>query len=538
MPATEIVFTSGGRTPYIPTVKTNRMRRTETSVTLTASVAFKGNGEITEYGFYYGKDLSDMTQVKLGDNIEQGVIFSHTIDISDLDTYYYYPYAKNEYGESRIDAAEFSLAAIDLSQGGAAANCYIVYPVKCTYVFDLVKGNSTESVGNVASVEVLWETYNNNSVVTEGSVVSSVTLENGKAKFEIPDDAVPGNALIAAKDADGTILWSWQIWVADYDPVETQQTYISGAVMMDRNLGALRSTPGDSSVNGMFYQWGRKDPLLGTYDSGSFITTYPANIKQYTYSEDAKNVDYTTKNPTIVVDDLYNPDGSWSTSKTIYDPCPAGWKVPDGGPGVWEGIDTHTSVDSNSGYYLEPPYSEPRAYYPGTGYTDGTSTLYWYNAVYSQSCTTSGWYYYYTLHMFYETHDLSRETSKDMESTVRCMKDHGVVVTMTRDNIKAYSDRAVVNANVRSTQSINVSERGFVFSADYSDPTINNSTVVEAGSGEGNYTATLTDLKPNTTYWVRAYVKVEGAVKYGTVIEFMTAVNGSGDNFTEDDYEW
>ena len=533
MPATEIVFTSGGRTPYIPAVATKKMSKTETSITLTAVVTSKGNDKITEYGFYYGKDLSNMTQVKVGDSIEPQVTFSHTLDISDLDTYYYYPYAKNKYGESRIEASKFSFANIDLSQGGTA-NCYIVYPVQGSYTFDLVKGNSSEPVGEVSSVEVLWETYNNASVVKAGSVISSVILKGDQVQFEIPEDAVSGNALIAAKDANGTILWSWHIWVVDYDPVQTQQTYISGAVMMDRNLGALRSTPYDSTVNGMFYQWGRKDPLLGTYNATTFITTYPANVKQYTNSEAAKSVDYTIKNPTTVVAYLKNPDGSWATTKTIYDPCPAGWRVPDGGPGVWAGIDTHTTIDT--GYYLEPPYSEPRAYYPGTGYTDGTLTFYWYNAVYSLSCTPIGSDSFYSLHLFGESHQISRKSGRSAEHTVRCMKDHGVIITI--DNIKAYSDRAVVTANVRSTLSAYVSERGFVFSAEDADLTINNSTVVKAGVGEGNYSATLTDLKPNTNYWVRAYVVVNGAVEYGTVIDFKTLVKGSGDDFTEDDYEW
>ena len=30
------------------------------------------------------------------------------------------------------------------------------------------------------------------------------------------------------------------------------------------------------------------------------------------------------------------PDGSWESTKTVYDPCPAGWRVPEGGgDGVW-----------------------------------------------------------------------------------------------------------------------------------------------------------------------------------------------------------
>ena len=27
-----------------------------------------------------------------------------------------------------------------------------------------------------------------------------------------------GNAVIAATDADGNTLWSWHLWITDYDP--------------------------------------------------------------------------------------------------------------------------------------------------------------------------------------------------------------------------------------------------------------------------------------------------------------------------------
>ena len=401
---------------------------TATSAKVTATVISQGDITIERAGIVCGTSSSvTLDNGKVIDaNVTSGEFTVTLENLESLKKYYVKSFAVASDGNTYYSHKTISFmphnedGITDLGVNGTA-NCYIVYPVKGTYAFDLVKGNSFESVGAVSSVEVLWETYNNASVVKAGSVVSSVTLKGDQAQFEIPENVVPGNALIAAKDANGTILWSWHIWVADYDPVQTQQTYISGAVMMDRNLGALRSTPGDSSVNGMFYQWGRKDPLLGTYDAETFITTYPANIKQYTNSGAAKNVDYTIKNPTTVVANLTNPDGSWATTKTIYDPCPAGWRVPDGGPGVWDGIDAHTTV--TSGYYLEPPYSEPRAYYPGAGYTEGTSTLYWYSAVYSRSCTPIGSDSYALCMFGTGTHQISRTIGRASENTVRCMKD-------------------------------------------------------------------------------------------------------------------
>ena len=48
--------------------------------------------------------------------------------------------------------------------------------------------------------------------------------------------------MIAAKDAEGKILWSWHIWMTD---LPMGQVYWRNAgTMMDRNLGALSATPG------------------------------------------------------------------------------------------------------------------------------------------------------------------------------------------------------------------------------------------------------------------------------------------------------
>ena len=529
MPATEIVFTSGGRTAYIPTVATKKMSRTETSVTLSAVVTSKGNDEITEYGFYYGKDLSDMTQVKVGYSIEQGVIFSHTIDISDLDTYYYYPYAKNKYGESRCEASEFSLAYMDLSQG-ETANCYhIQTPGK--YKFNAtVRGNSLESVGEIASAEVIW-TFGTTYV--DQQMISEVNFVDGYVEFEIAEEATYGNALIAVRDANGTILWSWHIWLCDFDPEETAHKYYNGNILMDRNLGAtiaeFNSINEKRRAAGTLYQWGRKDPM-----TKDVITS--TRERYSTYAESFAN-------PTeFIIGEWWASDVTnalWSSAqKTTYDPCPPGWTVAS--KNSWENIGFKAPVsdlglkmtydnDGNYAWYPLGRYLDSGYNYIESNYTRVWSSDYWtsnygYAFHYQSSDSSIGW----TVSVYWHTDAYA----------VRCMKDYGIVLTMTRDNIKAYSDRAVVNANVRSTQAAYITERGFVFSIDNSDPNLDNSTKVEAGSGEGNYTATLTDLKPNTTYWVRAYVVVEGTVKYGPVIEFMTAVNGSGDNFTEDDYEW
>ena len=186
-----------------------------------------------------------------------------------------------------------------------------------------------------------------------------------------------GNAVIAAYAQDGkTILWSWHLWITDYVPAlltapvstsdsdATRQNAIrlaqsacaagtvhqyggtawkSGAfynkVIMDRNLGALRNTynlqnPLEAArAYGNLYQWSRKDPQPGSADGGSsdMDLMFDANGYSITYvvlpkpTVDHQEVAIQHPNTFYIDLELSN----WGTAKTVHDPCPAGWRVPD-----------------------------------------------------------------------------------------------------------------------------------------------------------------------------------------------------------------
>lgn len=121
-----------------------------------------------------------------------------------------------------------------------------------TYSLPAVKGNSSASVGTVASAEVLWESFGTDERVFKGDLVSGAKYENGKIFFKTADSYREGNVVIAAKDASGTILWSWHIWLTD-QPQE-QVYYNNAGTMMDRNLDATSATPGDVGALCLLYQ--------------------------------------------------------------------------------------------------------------------------------------------------------------------------------------------------------------------------------------------------------------------------------------------
>lgn len=143
-----------------------------------------------------------------------------------------------------------ALTALDAS---GTANCYIVSAAG-TYKFAAVKGNSTESVGEAAKAEVLWETFGTATAPQKGELISEVTIENDAVVFKTPDEYKEGNALIAVKDASDNILWSWHIWLTDKP--EDQVYKFNAGTMMDRNLGATSATPGEHGTLGLYYPAG------------------------------------------------------------------------------------------------------------------------------------------------------------------------------------------------------------------------------------------------------------------------------------------
>ncbi len=287
---------------------------------------------------------------------------------------------------------------VDLSSLGTA-NSYIVSKAG-SYKFTPTKGNSNESVGSIASAVVLWETFGTDVTPNVGDLVKNVTYNNGVITFETPSAYKEGNAVIAAKDASGTILWSWHIWLTDQP--EGQVYYNNAGTMMNRNLGATSATPGDVGALGLLYQWGRKDPFLsgGSISSNTQAESTIAWPSAVSSNSSNGTIAYATANPTTFItynsstnyDWYYTGSSStdntrWTTSeinKSIYDPCPAGWRVPDGGNnGVW------SKALGSSDYIEGYPYDSTNE---GMNFSGkfGSASIIWYPASGERSSTNGG----------------------------------------------------------------------------------------------------------------------------------------------------
>lgn len=278
---------------------------------------------------------------------------------------------------------DYTENCIDLS-ADETANCYIVSePGK--YKFTPTKGNSSESVGVISSIEVLWETFGTSVVPNVGDLVKDVVLLDGCIYFTVPSAFKEGNAVVAAKDDSGAILWSWHLWLTD-QPEEHEYNKEVGFVL-DRNLGATSAIPGDVGAMGLLYQWGRKDPFLGysSITSNANVSSTGNWPDMVVSDPNVGTIEYATANPTTFVsgnanngDWLYAEDWAadntrWQEEKTIYDPCPNGWSViPDD---VW--------IDATGGYY---------DMYPGTYTYDSANNGVNFSNLFGQSATI--WYPY------------------------------------------------------------------------------------------------------------------------------------------------
>ena len=364
---------------------------TQVSATISGAVVLPaGTSSDLEFGFQYGtsESFSSGVTTKKISEVNSENKFTSAISFLVPETNYYYRSYIRMNGSYKYGAVKsFTTLTVDLSSSGSA-NCYIVSGIG-TYKFKAVKGNGSTSVGSVSTASVLWESFGTSTTLSVGALIENVSYDDGYIGFQTASAFKKGNAVIAAKDASGNILWSWHIWLTDAP--QGQVYYNNAGTMMDRNLGATSATPGDVGALGLLYQWGRKDPFLGSSSFWSDVLakstiTWPSDVSS---TSSTGTIAYATKNPTTFISGSSSTSYDWHYSsrdntlwttsdktKSIYDPCPPGWRVPDGGSsGVWSkalGSSSSFSYAYNSSYegmnFSGKFGSASTIWYPASGY--------------------------------------------------------------------------------------------------------------------------------------------------------------------------
>ena len=286
------------------------------------------------------------------------------------------------------DGIDLSLYT-DLSAEGTA-NCYLIQGAG-NYKFKTVMGNLHATVGNVKKTEVLWESFGTDVMPNVGDLIKEVGYKNGYVYFTTAEEFKNGNASIAVRNSKDKILWSWHIWCSEEG--WNDHVYPNNAgIMMDRNLGATSATPGDLGAFGLMYQWGRKDPFMGSCAMSG--TTLAASTGSWKSGSSSDKMDFAEENPMTFATGWKGgsvPDNGWHTSeseKGLHDPCPVGYRVPDGGEnGFWTTANVKAIGDSsNCGMYWTLADGETTAWYPAVGYR-------YYNSGALKNVGSSGYYW-------------------------------------------------------------------------------------------------------------------------------------------------
>src|SRR5574344_618954 len=309
-------------------------------------------------------------------------------------------------------AAESS-STINLAAGKRTANCYVVQ-APGTYKFPLVYGNAlnadgssnNDSYGTTTFVDhngvqinspYIYKTNGSANVPYDACIVwqdaphlvtpASIKLTDSNTFIQFTverKNICAGNCVIAVRDKDQNIMWSWHIWVTDHDmtntiPVTNQDGIVSKFMevplgwcdeevrVYDKrtfHLTVKQSETGGQSatadilqlsadstyeygVNAPYYQWGRKDPFLPSNGMGNIDKPYYDNqYPVFTNSYGAVATNVAILHPNIfyfVLDASWSADNkydfwnknytdatvnNYEVKKTIYSPSPTGYAEP------------------------------------------------------------------------------------------------------------------------------------------------------------------------------------------------------------------
>ena len=284
-----------------------------------------------------------------------------------------------------VDLSKQNIYGNTISQ--TTANCYVVKEAG-DYKFPLVYGNALKNGStNSAAYTKNSGSYSHDFVTHDGTVITSPYIETmegsaASAQLTIADTdgvftdisivdgspcryvqfsvasvpATGANGVISIKNSSGVIMWSWHIWVwtDDLSVVEITNSTSVKYNILPVNLGSKWDDTAKTKIKNWFYQFGRPTPLLcpSAYNSTSNHASYGA--LSFTTASIAANLYNGIQNPTTFYKYSSDYNYNWfsansgktynlwdaactttgnsdnDVTKTVYDPCPVGFKMPNG----------------------------------------------------------------------------------------------------------------------------------------------------------------------------------------------------------------
>lgn len=270
--------------------------------------------------------------------------------------------------------------------------------------------HTTSEIIDPHGAKLVWQ--------SPSDLINEVELVHGYVRFQVPSSTVEGNAVVAVVDDSDNILWSWHIWITDTPSVQYFNINGTRVGVIDRNLGATAATYTSSAdllqTYGLYYQWGRKDPSPGP-ESYNYSTQDTRVATYYDYSATAQHyvslyvvpfvattivdgiehpLNFLLPTPTTMSDYYFNwlsEDisflwGNAGKKKTIYDPCPFGYRVPvDEIDDILTGYSSISSslvgnygglLVSHAGYDADGNSATIQAFFPSAGYKSSDRGLF------------------------------------------------------------------------------------------------------------------------------------------------------------------
>lgn len=238
--------------------------------------------------------------------------------------------------------------------------------------------NVQNSSNPATQASIVWT--DQSGIVEASSLSVTGSGQNSYLNFHVPADKIKnGNAVIAVKNASGTIMWSWHLWFDHKEVLETvkctnfqgkdykftkqtlgfayrkregsaynkprvarvkvEQTIANGGTKQFAYIDITQNPGSIKEISSTLYQFGRKDafPGIDNIADGSFNKNGSKNMSVTNgiqHPEIFYNYDFETWYY------HYNQYNLWSMNntttgyndnsvvKTIYDPCPAGFHMP------------------------------------------------------------------------------------------------------------------------------------------------------------------------------------------------------------------
>ena len=321
--------------------------------------------------------------------------------------------------------------------------------------FEDASGNILTKAGGAnihpLSAKLLWQDTD--------ELVEQVALVNGRVQVKMGRSR--GNALIAVYDKanpnaeDAKVLWSWHLWctpvpqIIEYTAPRTGHEY----TIMDRNVGATTSTLGLVTTQGLQYQFGRKDPFTTSLDYDKNVAVFLRNVRSdslphlFSY-EEPLTIAQAIGKPDVFIHRMNLSGGKWCetsemkylwgnpegqveyfpslTVKTIYDPCPIGYKVPPVDALILK-MKSYSQYEHGGIYYageegdntklinMPAVHSAYHAY--------GTSIAYWTSSDFGKPNSTFEWGEFGVMHTYYPGSHTLRYNAFARPGSIRCVKE-------------------------------------------------------------------------------------------------------------------